>query len=108
VLRGNKAIEIRKAGVNKGAAVQQWMAKKDFDFILAIGDDLTDEDMFAVLPQTAYSFHVGDAQTEARFRLRNPAEVLQFLAGLAVDPDCNAKDSQETTIVKPTSGIHQI
>src|SRR5262245_66500792 len=43
VLRGNKAIEIRKAGVNKGSAVQQWLAKNDFDFILAIGDDRSEE-----------------------------------------------------------------
>jgi len=26
------------------------VAKNEFDFVLAIGDDLTDEDMFAVLP----------------------------------------------------------
>ena len=70
VLRGNKAIEIRKAGVNKGSAVQQWLAKNEFDFILAIGDDLTDEDMFAVVPPWAYSFRVGAHRTHARFRLR--------------------------------------
>jgi trehalose 6-phosphate synthase/phosphatase len=87
VLRGNKAIEIRKAGVNKGSAVQQWMTKNDFDFILAIGDDLTDEDMFAALPQWAFSFRVGAARTRARFRLRNPVEVLQFLTQLTVTPD---------------------
>jgi trehalose 6-phosphate synthase/phosphatase len=83
VLTGNKAIEIRGAGINKGTAVQRWLAKTDFDFVLAIGDDLTDEDMFAVLPQWAYSFHVGATQTGARFRLRDPTEVLQCLGELA-------------------------
>ncbi len=83
VLTGNKAIEIRGAGISKGTAVQRWLAKTEFDFVLAIGDDLTDEDMFAVLPQWAYSFHVGSTQTGARFRLRDPIEVLQCLGELA-------------------------
>ena len=83
VLTGNKAIEIRGAGINKGTVVQRWLAKTDFDFILAIGDDLTDEDMFAVLPEGAYSFHVGATQTGARFRLRDPLEVLRCLGELA-------------------------
>jgi len=83
VLTGNKAIEIRGAGINKGTAVQRWLAKTDFDFVLAIGDDLTDEDVFAVLPQGAYSFHVGATQTGARFRLRDPMEVLRCLGELA-------------------------
>ena len=87
VMHGNKAIEIRKAGVNKGSVVQQWMTTNDFDFILAIGDDLTDEDMFAALPQWACSFRVGPARTRARFRLRNSVEVLQFLTQLTVAPD---------------------
>jgi trehalose 6-phosphate synthase/phosphatase len=108
VLRGSKAIEIRKAGVNKGSAVQQWLAKNDFDFVLAIGDDLTDEDMFAVLPPWAYSFRVGAARTHARFRLRNPAEVLQLLAELAVGQDSNTKKSQDGASANPTSDIRQI
>ena len=101
VLRGNKAIEIRKAGVNKGSAVQQWLAKNDFDFILAIGDDLTDEDMFAVLPPWAYSFRVGATRTHARFRLRSPAEVLQFLAELATGQNSDKTDSQDSASANP-------
>jgi trehalose 6-phosphate synthase/phosphatase len=83
VLRGNKAIEIRHAAINKGIAVQAWMSRNQFDFILAIGDDSTDEDMFAALPQWAYSFRVGARRTRARLRLRNPEEVTQFLTELA-------------------------
>jgi trehalose 6-phosphate synthase/phosphatase len=108
VLRGNKAIEIRKAGVNKGSAVQQWLAKNDFDFILAIGDDLTDEDMFAVLPPWAYSFRVGTNRTHARFRLQSPAEVLQFLAELTVGQPSDTTDSQDSKSANPTSDVHQI
>ena len=96
VLTGNKAIEIREAGINKGTAVQRWLARGDFDFVLAIGDDLTDEDMFAALPPWAYSIHVGATQTGARFRLRNPEEVLQYLAELARCPSNHAKPASIT------------
>jgi trehalose 6-phosphate synthase/phosphatase len=106
VLRGNKAIEIRNAAVNKGVAVQRWMAKDQFDFVLAIGDDSTDEDMFAALPQWAYSFRVGTTRTRARFRLRNPADVGQFLAELTREG--STKERDEKTTLKGTSRIPQL
>jgi trehalose 6-phosphate synthase/phosphatase len=83
ILRGSKVIEIRNAGVNKGAAARHWLSKRNFDFILAIGDDTTDEEMFAALPAATYSFHVGISRTRARFYLRDPSEVLQLLEQLA-------------------------
>jgi trehalose 6-phosphate synthase/phosphatase len=46
--RGSKVIEIRNAGIDKGP-VQRWLSRMGFDFILALGDDSTDEEMFAVL-----------------------------------------------------------
>jgi trehalose 6-phosphate synthase/phosphatase len=97
VLRGNKAIEIRNAGINKGTAVRRWLSNSDFDFIMAIGDDLTDEDMFAVLPQRAYSFRVGATPTRARFRLNNAGEVLQFLTELALTHDHKAKKQPDNS-----------
>jgi trehalose 6-phosphate synthase/phosphatase len=83
VLRGSKVIELRNPSVNKGAAVQHWLARKQFDFILAIGDDWTDEDIFTVLPESAYSLRVGStARTHARYRLRDPQTVLELLKEL--------------------------
>jgi trehalose 6-phosphate synthase/phosphatase len=83
VLRGSKVIELRNPSVNKGAAVQHWLARKQFDFILAIGDDRTDEDIFTVLPESAYSLRVGGtARTHARYRLRDPHTVLELLKEL--------------------------
>jgi trehalose 6-phosphate synthase/phosphatase len=103
VLRGSKAIEIRKSGVNKGAAVQRWLASNEFDFILAIGDDLTDEDMFAVLPEWAYSFRVGAHRTHARLRLRTPAEVLEFLADLSAQQGSHPNEAEAIVSAKPAS-----
>jgi trehalose 6-phosphate synthase/phosphatase len=108
VLRGNKTVEIRKAGINKGGAVQQWIEKGNFDFILAIGDDSTDEDMFAVLPYWGYSFRVGAHPTRARFRMGDPAEVLEFLRELADTANDNTDKTQEAKAAKPNSDIQRI
>src|SRR5690606_5010159 len=43
VLEGNKVIEVRHAGINKGTAVLEILAGQEYDFILAAGDDRTDE-----------------------------------------------------------------
>ncbi|HEY2986830.1 MAG TPA: bifunctional alpha,alpha-trehalose-phosphate synthase (UDP-forming)/trehalose-phosphatase [Candidatus Binatia bacterium] len=83
VLQGNKAVEVKNAAINKGIAAQRWLAKGGFDFILAIGDDRTDEDMFEVLPDKAYSVRVGTTPTQARFQLQQTDEVLRLLQTLA-------------------------
>jgi trehalose 6-phosphate synthase/phosphatase len=86
ILRGHKVIEVRTAGINKGTAAQYFLAQKSYDFVLGIGDDWTDEDLFNALPDTAHSIKVGVANTHARFNLRNPREVLRFLESLMKTP----------------------
>jgi len=83
VLQGDKTVEVRNAGVHKGLASQIWLLKHPCDFILAIGDDLTDEDIFTVLPGRAYSIRVGNRPTHARFHLRGPDDVLQLIETLS-------------------------
>jgi trehalose 6-phosphate synthase/phosphatase len=46
VLAGNKIIEVRTKGIDKGYVVRKLLKENNFDFILACGDDSTDEDMF--------------------------------------------------------------
>ncbi len=83
VLRGNKVIEVKSAGVNKGTAAMRWLSGADFDFILAIGDDWTDEDLFSVLPESAYSLKVDMVQSYAKANLRNHTEALSLLEDLS-------------------------
>lgn len=84
ILKGNKVIEVRQLGINKGMAALYWMNKENYDFMLAIGDDKTDEDMFQVLPANAYSVKVGEEpETRARYYLKNPRQVLELLAQMA-------------------------
>jgi trehalose 6-phosphate synthase/phosphatase len=78
ILQGSKAVEIKNAGVNKATAGMYFLSKGSFDFILAVGDDWTDEDLFRVLPQTAYSVKVGISPSYAKFNLRSYVEVRKF------------------------------
>jgi len=85
VLQGNCVIEVRNAGVTKGTAALDLLAGSDADFILAVGDDATDEDMFGVLPESAATIRVGMGGTRARFSLPDTADVLNLLRRLAGD-----------------------
>jgi len=87
VFEGNKVIEVRNSGVNKGTAALEWLLARKPDFILGIGDDWTDEDLFRALPPNAFSVRVGVANTTARFYLGNPAAVRRMLRELSAPTD---------------------
>jgi trehalose 6-phosphate synthase/phosphatase len=81
---GRKLVEVRHVWVSKVEVVGRIEASgAEPDFRLAIGDDRTDEVLFARLPDDAWTIHVGDGPSRARFRLPGPGEVRQFLAALA-------------------------
>ncbi len=82
VLHGNRLVEIKNAGINKGRAVLHWLPKEKWDLIVSIGDDMTDEDVFAVLPECAFSIRVGLKPSQARSALESPEEVLTLLEEL--------------------------
>jgi trehalose 6-phosphate synthase/phosphatase len=82
VLEGNKVLEVRNAGTNKGKAALRFISGRKWDFILAAGDDRTDEDVFAVMPDSAYSIKVGLGPTRARYSLDSPAAVRGLLKKL--------------------------
>jgi trehalose 6-phosphate synthase/phosphatase len=83
VIQGNKVVEIRQTGINKGAAALSWIGNEDYDFILGIGDDTTDEDFFRALPARAISIRVGIAATHAQYNIRSSGDVIELLAALA-------------------------
>jgi len=83
ILEGSKVVEVKNSGINKGRAALRWIAKKQRDFILAVGDDRTDEDIFDVLPEYAYSLKVGLSSSLARFNVKSQGDVLLLLKKLA-------------------------
>jgi trehalose 6-phosphate synthase/phosphatase len=85
MLNVSKVIEVHRTGINKGMAALRWIEKKDWDFILAIGDDWTDEDTFGALPVESYSIKVGPRPSQARFSLDSYPFVLWLLKELVKD-----------------------
>jgi trehalose 6-phosphate synthase/phosphatase len=86
VFEGNKVIEVRNSGINKGTAALEWLAGQTPDFILGIGDDWTDEDLFRALPPDTFSVRVGVANTAARYYLANHTAVRRILRELSEGP----------------------
>ncbi len=82
VLDGDKVLEVKSSAVNKGRAVLRLMEDKSYDFILAMGDDWTDEAMFEVLPKEAYTIKVGNKKTCARYFVPTIGDVRKIIKGL--------------------------
>ncbi len=84
VQMGNKIVEVRQSGINKGKFIEDLIRRETYDFIFAAGDDRTDEDMFKSLLHTAnvYSIKVGPEASYAKYNLYTPHMVVAMLEGL--------------------------
>jgi trehalose 6-phosphate synthase/phosphatase len=82
ILQGNKVIEIKNTGINKGTIANHMLSLNDYKFVLAIGDDVTDEDMFRVLPKSACTIKVGMKTSHAKYNLQNYVEVRKLLEAI--------------------------
>lgn len=83
LMKGHGVIEVKSVGQGKNVAVSHILQHTNYDFILAIGDDTTDEDMFKVLPSNAISVKVGhNKNTQALFFLSHHKDVLFLLKEL--------------------------
>ncbi|MEO5977535.1 MAG: trehalose-phosphatase [Chryseolinea sp.] len=84
VLSGSRVIEVKPNYINKGLAISRILEQNKYDFIIAVGDDKTDEDMFKVLPDSAYTIKVGNGYTSARYRILKQDDVPRLLARLSL------------------------
>ncbi|MBV7530122.1 bifunctional alpha,alpha-trehalose-phosphate synthase (UDP-forming)/trehalose-phosphatase [Chitinophaga sp. sic0106] len=82
ILPGDMVIEVKNVEINKGKAALSWLQEGNYDFIMAMGDDVTDEDIFKDLPPDAYTIKVGSQVSAARYYLRSFHEVRHFLRTL--------------------------
>jgi trehalose 6-phosphate synthase/phosphatase len=85
VFEGRKIIEVKPRRMHKGAIVTELLTSQKWDFVLAIGDDYTDEDMFRVLPERAYTINVGERDSSAHFQLGSVRGVVDLLSRLPVE-----------------------
>ncbi len=83
MMDGNKVIEVKAANVDKGRAAHRWMGWEGIDFMLAIGDDRTDEDVFEAAPDDAWTIKVGSGPTSARYSVSDHMEIRELLERLA-------------------------
>jgi len=86
ILDGNKVVEILPGEAGKGIAVKKLFEQKHYDFVLSVGDDKTDEEMFEYFLQNsnAFTFKVGNGNTFARYKLDSIDNVLLILKDLTV------------------------
>ncbi len=84
VNKGSKILEIKPANIGKNC-VAEIFDLRSYDFILAIGDDYTDEDMFKVLPHEAITIKVGEISTLAKYNIKSPQQVIKLLEKLAAN-----------------------
>ena len=82
IVPGNKIVEIKSPDFNKGSEVKRLLGKTNYDFILAIGDDTTDEDMFHALPPGGVSIKVGHFSPVAKYRIPVQSSVIPFFENL--------------------------
>lgn len=82
IIDGNKVLEVRMIGVDKGATALNMYKTINPDFILCIGDDTTDEDMFRALQDKGYTIKVGRGNTAAEYTIASQTEVFPFLRRL--------------------------
>ncbi|WP_421878186.1 bifunctional alpha,alpha-trehalose-phosphate synthase (UDP-forming)/trehalose-phosphatase [Marinoscillum sp.] len=82
VLEGNKVVEIKNSEIDKGRAAAVWLNKYPSDFVMACGDDWTDEDTFKAMPKDAYSIKVGSTSSAARYRVTDHTEIRDILKSL--------------------------
>jgi trehalose 6-phosphate synthase/phosphatase len=70
ILPGAMVIEVRPHGIHKGRVVATALARAgEGALAVALGDDRTDEDLFAALPPGSIAVHVGSARSRAPLRV---------------------------------------
>ncbi len=84
ILQGHKVVEVKPSSVSKGQAAQPWIrAKKKFDFIFAVGDDVTDEALFEAVPEEQWTVKVGVPETsQAKYYVSSSQDVRELLRSL--------------------------
>jgi trehalose 6-phosphate synthase/phosphatase len=83
--RGEKIVEVKPIWANKGEALDHLL--RDFpdpDFVLSVGDDRTDEEVFERLSSDAWTVHVGAKPTRASFIVTDFQVVRRLLELLVV------------------------
>ncbi|KAJ6837066.1 putative alpha,alpha-trehalose-phosphate synthase [UDP-forming] 7 [Iris pallida] len=118
VKNGQLIVEVKPQGVSKGLVAEKILLSmvenaKRADFVLCIGDDRSDEDMFEgiagvktkdlVAPTTSvFACTVGQKPSKARYYLDDTSDVINMLGALAESSD-DASPSPASSPASPSS-----
>lgn len=99
VKRGHQIVEVKPQGITKGLVAEKVLSTmiddgKPVDFVMCIGDDRSDEDMFESILRIAsdsslpaapeiFASTVGQKPSKAKYYLDDTSDVLTLLQGLA-------------------------
>jgi len=87
IVAGDKMIEVRPHGVHKGVIVPVLLAEMPPDTaIAALGNDPTDEDLFAALPPDAVTVRVGPGVSRAQIRVASVTAARRLLEAIVASP----------------------
>lgn len=86
ILDGKKVVEVLTNDTGKGSAVKKLFEQNSYDFVLSIGDDATDEEMFEYLLHYTYAItiKVGEGTTFAKYKFNSIKDVIILLKLLLV------------------------
>ncbi|KAH9565347.1 hypothetical protein CY35_04G073400 [Sphagnum magellanicum] len=100
VKSGAHIVEVKPQGVSKGVVVEELLAMMALksappDFVLCVGDDRSDEDMFEAISTSmarsriaeVFACTVGQKPSKAKYYLDDVMEVIKLLQGLAAASD---------------------
>lgn len=79
LMKGNKIVEVKPSEYTKGTAIKNYFECLNYDFILAAGDDTTDEDMFDALPDNAITIKIGNPSDKSRYTLEKSDSFVRLL-----------------------------
>ncbi len=83
IVTDDKLIEVRQTGVDKGIVVPRLLAQSPPGvFVVAMGDDRNDEELFAALAGQGTTIHVGGGTSMADVRVPNIDAARRLLASL--------------------------
>ncbi|EXC16039.1 putative alpha,alpha-trehalose-phosphate synthase [UDP-forming] 9 [Morus notabilis] len=99
VKRGQQIVEVKSQGITKGLVTEKVLSRmiengKPIDFVMCIGDDRSDEDMFESILRIAsdsslpaapeiFACTVGQKPSKAKYYLDDTSDVMTLLQGLA-------------------------
>jgi trehalose 6-phosphate synthase/phosphatase len=83
-IQGRKNVEVKLIWANKADVLAQMTHDEPgFDFMMAAGDDTTDEDLFEKMGPETWTVHVGNERTIARYRIRDYREMRDLLSSFS-------------------------